>query len=50
MTVSELIKILADWSPLTEVEIGHPDGVYPIGSVSYEEENLITINVQEGET
>ena len=47
-TVSDLIKELADWSPDTVVEIGHPNGIYAIGSISYEDDNLLTINVLEG--
>lgn len=47
MTVSELIKALADWSPDTEVKIGHPIDTYDIGGVCYEEENLLVIFVQE---
>lgn len=49
MEVRELIQELAEWSPDTKVEIGHPVGNYDIGSISYEDENLLLLNVVEDE-
>lgn len=50
MTVRELIQELAEWPPDTEVRIGHPTETYDIGSISYEDENLLLLNVVESET
>lgn len=45
MTVSDLIKALADWSPDTELQIVTPEGAFQIAQVEFEynEENTLSL-------
>lgn len=49
MTVRELIQELAEWSPDTVVKIGHPIDNYDIGSISYEDDDVLMLNVLESD-